>query len=195
MEKFELSEQTHELPDGRLLRRIRALQNIGSLTAGTYGGFVETSENLSQNGACWIWHDAKVFGNARVCDNARVHGCAEVSGNAIISDNALIFGRYTGPCLQVSDHVNVSGNAFIGDNAQLSGNVKVKDHAKVFGHVRIYDHAQISGHAMLYDNAKIWGRAVINGYAQVYKNAIVNDDVLITGFTRLAEVYHIYQTY
>lgn len=97
MEKFELSDQTHELPDGTMLRRIRALRDIGLLTAGTYGGFVETSENLSQTGGGWIWHDAKVYGNARVCDNARVQGCAEVSGNAIISGNAPIFGKHTGP--------------------------------------------------------------------------------------------------
>lgn len=56
------------------LCRIRALRNIPEvgIKAGDVGGYVQSEENLSQEGNCWVFRDAKVYGDARVCGNAFV---------------------------------------------------------------------------------------------------------------------------
>lgn len=64
--------------DGRKLYRIEALKDFSNVKKGDKGGFVESEDNLSQKGNCWIYHTAKVFDNAAVC------------GDALISDNAVV---------------------------------------------------------------------------------------------------------
>ena len=76
--KYELTNETREFY-GRVLHRIRALKDFGSVRAGDLGGWVETEDNLSQFGACWV------YGDAQVCGSARVYGDALVYGNAVIT--------------------------------------------------------------------------------------------------------------
>lgn len=45
----------------RKLYRIEALKDFSNVKKGDKGGFVESEENLSQNGDCWIYGNAKVF--------------------------------------------------------------------------------------------------------------------------------------
>ena len=57
---------------------------------GDLGGFVESEDNLSQDGTAWIFDNAQidssawVHSNAMVCDNARISDNAEVCGNTTI---------------------------------------------------------------------------------------------------------------
>ena len=79
----------------KILYRIEALKDFGYVKKGDKGGFVESDDNLSQKGNCWVFDNAwvcgnaKVFGNAWVYDNARVCG-AWVYGNAVVCGNAEI---------------------------------------------------------------------------------------------------------
>ena len=57
--------------------RIRALEQIGLIAAGTLGGYVQSTDNLSLDHL-----GAWVSGNATVSGNARVFGDATVLGNA-----------------------------------------------------------------------------------------------------------------
>lgn len=70
--------------DGKKLYRIEALKDFSNVKKGDKGGFVESEYNLSQEGKCWIYHTAKVFGNALVCGTAQVCGPSIIRGNAII---------------------------------------------------------------------------------------------------------------
>ena len=81
MKKYELTNETIEFRR-RKLYRIRALRDFSNVKAGDLGGYIESEENLSQDGLCWVSEDARVCGNAWVCDNARVCGNAQVYGNA-----------------------------------------------------------------------------------------------------------------
>lgn len=69
MKKYEFTGETKNI-DGHILYRIRALRNIhcGGLRirAGDLGGWIETEENLSQEGNCWVYGNARVYGNAEV---------------------------------------------------------------------------------------------------------------------------------
>ena len=82
MKKYELTDETIEFY-GRTLHRIRACRDFVTIAGkqvktGDLGGFVETEENLSHDGMCWVWGNAKVYGNARVYGNAEVYGDAKI---------------------------------------------------------------------------------------------------------------------
>ena len=65
MKKYEM------LPESGLYR-IRALIDIPrhGVKVGDLGGLIEKEENLSHDGDCWVYDDARVFGDARVSGNA-----------------------------------------------------------------------------------------------------------------------------
>ncbi|MBQ3352937.1 hypothetical protein IJG89_01120 [Candidatus Saccharibacteria bacterium] len=76
---------------GRVLHRIRALRNFGIVKVGDLGGFIESEDNLSQDGSCWVFDYAKVYGNARVYGNAMVFDYAKVFYCAEVFDCAMVF--------------------------------------------------------------------------------------------------------
>ena len=80
-------------PDTKLWQ-IKALRNIPNcgVTKGNLGGWVAKEENLSHEGDCWVYENARVFGDAQVFGNARVFGDAQVFGNARVYENARVFG-------------------------------------------------------------------------------------------------------
>ena len=90
--KFELTSITIEWK-GRKLFRIKALKSFSDVKAGELGGYIESEENLSQEGNSWIYDDAKVYNNAKIFGNAHVRNNAEVFGNAKVYDDAEVFGN------------------------------------------------------------------------------------------------------
>lgn len=90
--KYELTNETREFK-GRVLHRIRALKDFGSVRAGDLGGWVEKEDNLSQFGACWVYGDAQVYGSAQVYGDAQIYGSAMVCENAQVYGNAKVYGR------------------------------------------------------------------------------------------------------
>ena len=80
--------------NGIKLFRIIALKDFSNVRKGDAGGWIESEENLPQNGNCWVsgdvWvsGDARVFGDAQISDKAKVYGNARVSGDAWVSGGA-----------------------------------------------------------------------------------------------------------
>lgn len=67
--KYEITNIAH--PQYPWLHRIRALRDVREdVHAGDLGGFVQSEENLSQEGQCWI------AGNAVAAEEAYVYGDA-----------------------------------------------------------------------------------------------------------------------
>ena len=124
MKKYELT----DIRNGNL-RRIRALRDIPRyhVKAGDLGGWVETKNNLSQDGDCWVGDDAWVRGHAWVIENAWVGGNAVVRENSFIRDNA-----------------RVDGNAWVYENACLECDAQVKGDARVYGSARVAQHGVIN---------------------------------------------------
>lgn len=59
MKKYEITDIAH--PDNPKLHRIRALTDVGTdVHKGDLGGFVETEDNLDQEGFAWIGKDAQL---------------------------------------------------------------------------------------------------------------------------------------
>lgn len=124
----------YEEPGGPQLRRVEAARNFGKVCVGAFGGYIESEENLSQEGTCWVGSGARVSGQARVCDSALVKGSASISGNAVIRGHALVAGSavVSGNAV-VTGHAVVDGEAVVRGNAHLQDNVHVTDHATVWG--------------------------------------------------------------
>lgn len=136
--KFKLTGETINI-DGRILYRIQALKNFGSVTAGDLGGFVESEDNLCHQGKAWVYENAKVYGNAWVSENARLYGNARLSENAQIYGNAHVYGD---AC--VTGYARVYGNAQVYGNAWISGSTKVYEDALVYGTSWVYGNTKVT---------------------------------------------------
>lgn len=113
--KYELIES-----DIRGLHRIKALKDFGDVRKGDIGGYVENPYNLSHTGDCWIYNNAKVYGNAEIFeyaeifDNAVIQGNAKIYGVSVIEKNALIYGTSS-----------ICGYACIGGNAEIKNGMHI----------------------------------------------------------------------
>lgn len=207
--KYELTNETIEFK-GRTLHRIKALKDVTSscvdITKGDLGGFVQSENNLSHEGGCWIDVDAKVYdkaqvygdvfinGEAEVYDEAQVYEDAYIDDNVKICGNAKVYG-----IVSIHDNAKVYGEAKIYERAKIYGEAKVYGEAKirgmskvygesqVYGESEVYGEAKIHGKSKVYDWAQVCGRAEISGKAQIYGEAVItdyakiNDDVEIFG--------------
>ena len=185
--KYILTDETLQF-DGHTLYRIKAVSQFGTVNCSDVGGYVESEENLSHEGECWIYSNAKVYGgakvydNAKICDNAVVESGAQVFENAILLENA-----YVGNYAQVYGYARISGNAVVEsakiyDYAIVDEKAYVSKSAQVFGCATISDcsrvtnNAKVSGYVCTYDNSVIAGNAVVDGGTIVKNYAIISDD-------------------
>ena len=131
------------------LLRIIALKDFSDVKKGDRGGLIEKEKNLSQDGDCWIYENAKVIGEALVFGDAKVCGKAEVS-NARVYGKAKVYGdAKIFEWADVSDHAQVYGKAKIYGNTQIHGN------AKVFGNALVCE-AWVCKDAKVSGNVKLW---------------------------------------
>ena len=70
--KYEILKDEFIEFNDRKLYRIKALKDFRDVKKGTVGGYIESEQNLSQEGDAWVSGDARVSGNARVSGYARV---------------------------------------------------------------------------------------------------------------------------
>ena len=170
LKKYELTSEVIEY-QGHTLHRIKALKDFGSIKAGEFGGWIESEENLSQDGNAWIDDEAMVFANAKVFGDARIFGDAKVFGNANISGNAKVFGNaYVFDYANVFDYARVYNYATIYDNATIYNNAEVYDYAEVYENANVCENAKVYGSTRIFGNVNIFGNATIKGDAKVHNN-------------------------
>lgn len=86
--KYELTDERHQDDRPDLdLRRIRARVDVRpGVRAGDLGGWVESTNNLSQEGEAWVFGDARVSGDAQVWSRQTCLTVAGLpSGNATLT--------------------------------------------------------------------------------------------------------------
>ena len=130
--KYILTEETKEV-GGHILHKIQAVRDFGGVQKGDLGGWVESEENLSHDGDCWIFDNGRVFGNGEV------YGNGEVSGDGKVFDNGRVYGDG-----RVSDNGWVFGDGKVFGNGEVYGNGRVSDDGWVFGNAKIGFNAYIS---------------------------------------------------
>jgi hypothetical protein len=79
---------------------------IRRLSDGRLGGWIESEDNLSQEGTCWISEgvvvldfaavtgDAQVLGQIQLLGHARVEGSATIDGSAAIGGSSVVIGEF-----------------------------------------------------------------------------------------------------
>lgn len=144
----------------RTLYRIEALKDFGDVKKGDKGGYVESENNLSQEGDCWIYNNAKVYDNAKVWVNAKIYNSAK------IFDSAKVWGK-----VEVSGNAKVFGDALVMGRAKVYGNIQVCGNAKVWGRTKVYGNVQVYGDAKIGHKAKVYGNAKVCGNAEVKKKS------------------------
>ena len=190
--KYELTDETIEVK-GRTLYRIRALRYFSDVKKGDLGGFIESEDNLSHEGNCWvfdnvqIFENARVYGDARIFENAQVYGDAQVCGNARVYDDAYIYGN-----ARIFENARVSQSAWVYNGARVYGTAHVSGTAEVFGNAQVYDEAKVDGETAVYSNARVFDRAHVYGDTQVYDDARIFENARVSGNARVlnhAQVY------
>ena len=180
--KYEFTGETC-VHNGVELHRIRAVKGIsGVAKAGELGGWLESEDNLSQDGTCWVSGEAKVYGNAKVYRDAKVYGSAEVFGNAKVHEeaevceNAKVYGY-----AEVSGRAKVYGRAEVYGYSDVYGNSTVRDDAKVHETASVFNYAELTGQAELCEKAKVYDCAAVGGHAKVCGCAELN------GYTKVSD--------
>ena len=185
---------------------IQALRAFPGVEYGEIGGVVESEDNLSHDGHCWISFGGKALGDSRVIDNARVGMNVTLSGKAILcghasARNAIISGETTriGGLSTIcgEDYKNVvtirnaviDGTVVVCGRAFVCGTVKdgIEAIPKITGDVLISDCAQILDRAKLSGTAVVCGTSVVQQHAIVSGQAIILDGV-ITGTTQVSGI-------
>lgn len=100
--------------NGTTLYRIELLKKVMGIEAGTVTGWIESEDNLSQDGDCLVYAEARVFDKASVSGNAIISGHAQAFDNAKLTDNAAMY-----------DTAVLYGNANLSGFSQLWGNSRV----------------------------------------------------------------------
>lgn len=123
--KYRLLDETKTF-EGRTLHRILALKDFRDVKDWDVGGWVESENNLSHNGTCWVDGDAIVMDNAVVMDDAVAMNLAIIR-DSIVMDSATIQGEsiITGKTIIKANALVhstiVDGNTTIGKNGFIIG--------------------------------------------------------------------------
>lgn len=177
MKKYELTDNAI-LYKGHTLRQIRLVRDCFLIESGTLGGYIESEENLSQEGNSLVLEEGKVFGRAVVKDNAVVSGCGAVFDNAILSEHASISGN-----AEVSNESKVFGVAVVTDQAKVNC-AKVYGSAQIFGNALIAKGGSVSGWAAISGHVRVstevCGSTCVCGNANLYTGTISSSDQILT---------------
>ena len=186
--KYELIKEDSIEVDGHTLYRIKAVKDSYYVNKDELGGYVESEDNLSHDGECWIHDNSMVFGKAVVTGNGSVTDNAKVYDYAIIQDDAIVMDRS-----EVYGHAIMEDYSAIGEDAKLYGSAKMRDCSNLRGFAEVYDYVRlrsdclVNGDARIYGNSVITGDACITDHASVKDNAVVSGRVLICGYATVSK--------
>lgn len=181
MQKYKIIESTAIEYEGHKLYRIEALRDFANVKKGDRGGYVETQDNLSHDGNCWIYDDAKVYGQAKVFEDALI------LDNAEVFNHAEVYGK-----AQIRDNTEVHGYSKVYDNAEVTDRAQVFGLAKVFGNATLSNRVEVYSEAQVYGKAQVYGNAAVYGFAKVYGSAAVGNNAEIKGVAEISKTMDYY---
>lgn len=115
--KYELTNETKEI-NGCTLHCIVAVRDFGNVRKGYKGGWIQSEDNLSHSGYCWVDDSAQVYEDAQIYGNARVYENAQVYGNVIVCGEANVHGSVE---LCHTAYVSTDGDYIVFKNWWSSG--------------------------------------------------------------------------
>ena len=172
--KYELIKESKTYFAEREIFRIRALKDFNNVKAGDIGGWVCSYNNLSQDGNCWIYDEAKCLDNARVYDNAVMCGNAVMFGNAKMFDNAKMSDNSI-----MCDNAEMCGNSKMYDTSTMCGSSTMCDNAEMFDDTEMCDNAMMFNNSKMFDNAKMCGSSKMFDNAEMCDSSIMFDNAVM----------------
>ncbi len=160
-QKYKLRKRDTIVRDGRKLYRIEALRDVCyNVKEGKVGGYVESEANLSQEGSCWIYHNACAYEDARVEGNAHLKHDATIRGKAKLIEEATLW-----------ENAMVQGEAKVGGNAILKGHAVVGGSAEVKAWTILQDDVHVGGRALVQSDEK--GCLLLQGTTMIFGNVVI----------------------
>ena len=119
---------------GRTLYRIKALKDFADIKAGELGGWVQTEDNLSQEGNCWIYDNGKCMDNARIYTNSIMCDNSLMYGNSMMFDYSRMFD-YSIMCDNsvMHDHSVMLDNSIMRGESVMNNNGFLKNKENLYG--------------------------------------------------------------
>ena len=164
MKKYELIKEGKDTFIGREIYRIRALKDFSDIKAGDVGGWVCSENNLSQEGDCWIYDNAKCLDKARVFDDAKMYDSSMMIGNARMYDEAKMFNK-----------AKMFNNSIMRNNAEMFDDTEMCDNAMMFNNSKMFDNAKMCGSSKMFDNAEMCDSSIM------FDNAVMCDNAEMCG--------------
>jgi predicted acyltransferase (DUF342 family) len=161
-QKYKMIRDAHVRVGEKTVCYIQALKDFGDVKSGDIGGAIETESNLSHDGDCWVYHNAKVYGYGRVSGNAKIMDTAEVldyatvAGDAIVAGNSKVFQR-----------------ALVFDKALIDGQSSIYGAAQVFGNARVI------GFSRVHEDAWVYGDVLVDGYSNITRKTTIRPITLL----------------
>ena len=164
MKKYELIKESKTYFEEREIFRIRALKDFRNVKAGDIGGWVCSYDNLSQEGYCWIYGNAKCLDNAMVSDNAMMIDNSKMFDNSRMYDNAIM-----------CDNSMMHNNSMMCNRAIMRNSSMMFDNSKMFDTSIMYDEAVMCNSSMMVENARMYYKAIMSD------NAVLDGNKLLYG--------------
>ena len=165
--KYELVPETVTEFYCKPMYRIRALKDFSNVKKGDLGGYVESEENLSQEGNCWIYDGSIVGLGAKVVEDAVVKGYSNVIEHSRISNNAIV----------EKDSV-IKGGSSIKFNSRVINSMVVGESFVAF--------STINERSLIEQGSNIW-------YSTIGSNVIVKSGAVIRFDVNSNEDYVVYK--
>ena len=122
---------------GRKLYRIKALKDFSDVKKGDLGGWVFSKNNLSQEGDCWIYNNAKCMDNARVCDDSCMYDYSVMRNNSCMYDSSRMY-----------------------DNTRMYDNSEMHEGSKMYNNSIISEHGEMWKNGVLDGDKNLYGKLV-----------------------------------
>ena len=167
--KYEITDITMRF-EGRTLYRIRALKNFSNVKKGNLGGWVSSEDNLSQEGDCWIYDEAKCMDNARMHDNSKMYN------NSVMYEYSAMHGNS-----------KMCNNSKMYDDSEMHDDSRMYDHSMMYDHSKMYDHSEMNDYSIMYNNSEMHGYSKMRDNSTMYNNSKIYDYSIMHGNSTMYE--------
>ncbi len=187
MYKYTFTKNIMTLPEGIVLHQIIAKRDFGDIKAGTLGGFLEDTRNLSQSGNCWLtpgavcYNEASISGNAFVTGQVKLFGRAMAGSDCVIEEFAILNANcYVGGRARIGLHSFLSGVATASDDCVVRCLPIRRKSGRLLPHMT--DMAEIRDRAKLLEHGSIRHKGVARGDSTVRGSARILEEGSISAF-------------
>ena len=179
--KYKLTTKT-KLIDGHKVYRIKALKSFDTIIGrrvnkGDLGGWVESEDNLSHDGTCWLFDEAAGYDNSRRTEDSVGYGNSRQSGNSRQYGNSQQFddSRQYGHSWQSGNSRQYGYSQQYGNSLQY-GDSRQYENSQQYGSSQQYGNSQQYGFSRQYDNSHQYGNSRQSGYSQRSGNSAQYSD-------------------